>query len=283
MTDHRNNPTDQPRDDDAPPALKRDLAELFRGGAASPAVPAEIDSEIRSSARAHLAARERRLRLAAWSLAAAALLAVLFSLSSLVFSRERAPILTAMHIARQLGRGDVPLRRFDANRDGVVNHADIASIINVATALPENFRRPADAPSPRRFRNAKFLALEVWVDPKGQPLAAYQVRFGSGADAPNRTIVVGVESGQGGVFGVTPPYYDRTAVDNGEAEGVVLAMMTTAPVSALPSAKSRVATIHLMVLGGANPSFDIRLDTAATADGKWIPAEVSLIEGEPRD
>ena len=59
----------------------------------------------------------------------------------------------------------------------------------------------------------RFQALEIWID-ADQPVAAWQFEL---RDANGFTTIVGVENGDSDAFG-DAPYYDRDAVDSGDAE-----------------------------------------------------------------
>ena len=121
----------------------------------------------------------------------------------------------------------------------------------------------------------RFQAVDIFVDPQNQPLAAFQLEFsakGSGAK------VVGVEGGQHEAF-KDAPYYDPRAI---QQERVVIAAFNTAPPGGLPKQKTRIATIHLQTDGRRRPRYAIDRILGATSDGKEIAVTVTLEERMPK-
>jgi hypothetical protein len=114
-----------------------------------------------------------------------------------------------------------------------------------------------------------FGTVEIWVDAKDQPLAAYQIEFvfdDAGAK------IAGIEGGGHAAF-KKPPYYDPKAL---QQERVVIAAFSTAQSEALPRGKTRVTTIHYQGAGGPPFHGRVKLITAATAGGRKISAEVTF-------
>ncbi len=120
----------------------------------------------------------------------------------------------------------------------------------------------------------RFEALEVWIDAE-QPVAAWQFEL---HDANGRTTIVGVENGDSEAFG-DAPYYDRDAVNSGDAERIVVADFSLE--DDLPSGHFRLATVHVMVDGG-EPDFELTLVTATDRDGRRIDASISVREDTGR-
>ena len=116
----------------------------------------------------------------------------------------------------------------------------------------------------------RFEALEIWID-AAQPVAAWQFEL---RDANGFTKIVGVENGGSDAFG-DAPYYDRNAINSGDAERVIVADFSLA--DELPSGRFRLATIHVMVDGG-DPDFELTLVTVADRDGRRIDASISVRE-----
>ena len=117
--------------------------------------------------------------------------------------------------------------------------------------------------------DTQFLVVDVFVE-SAAPLAAWQVAF---RDRAGRTRVVGIEAGADEAF-ERPPYYDREAVNGGQADRIVLANYSLAAPQALPRGRVRVARLHVMVDGAAD--FSVDLDVAATAGGQQINAIASV-------
>lgn len=119
-----------------------------------------------------------------------------------------------------------------------------------------------EAASPR------FTAVNVYIDAQASPLAAWQVELTDGHGVQ----IVGVEGGEHAAY-AKPPYYDPNAMKDNR---IILAAFSTA--KDLPAGKTRVARIHVMVEGGAEPKFEVRSSLAAAADGKEVEATVTLEE-----
>ena len=115
----------------------------------------------------------------------------------------------------------------------------------------------------------RFQGVDVFVDSKEMPLAAYQLEF---SVTNGNAKIVGIEGGEHPAF-AEPPFCDPKALRH---ERVVLAAFSTDAADKLPKGKTRVATIHLQVSGSNQLKFATRLQTAAGPDGKAINAEVSV-------
>jgi hypothetical protein len=127
---------------------------------------------------------------------------------------------------------------------------------------------PSTAPASGDIR---FQAVDITIDSKGPPLAAYQVEFV--ADV-NRVKLVGVEGGGHAAFR-EPPYYDPAALSQ---HRVILAAFSTS--ADLPKSATRVARLHLQVSGSGQPEWSARLIVASSATSNSIPAEVSVSAAE---
>lgn len=128
---------------------------------------------------------------------------------------------------------------------------------------------PADPPASQRA--SRFTYVDVYIDSGRSPLAAYQ--FELTADRGKITIV-GVEGGEHTAF-TEPPYYDTAALQN---DRIIIAAFDTG--DELPSGRSRVARIHLMVSTDTPPAYRVELTAAADLDGRRIDAKITLEEGE---
>jgi len=133
----------------------------------------------------------------------------------------------------------------------------------------------AIAQQPADDAPVRFVAVGVYVDSKQQSLAAYQIDF-----SVTNTIakIVGIEGGEHPAFS-EPPFYDPKAM---QRERVILAAFSTNAPALLPKEKTRIATIHLELHGQVAPEFQLKLETAAGADGKRIPAEATAQQMESR-
>jgi len=118
---------------------------------------------------------------------------------------------------------------------------------------------------------ARFQMVDVSVDSKDKPLAAYQleVTFSSGTGK-----IVGIEGGEHPAF-KQPPFYDPKAI---QAERVILAAFNTSAADQLPRGRTRVASLHVQTLGSKEPVYAVKLTTAATVNGKKIPVTATIEE-----
>jgi len=118
---------------------------------------------------------------------------------------------------------------------------------------------------------ARFFAVDVFVDTKEAPLAAYQLEF---TVTNGIAKIVGIEGGEHPAF-TEPPFYDPKAI---QQERVILAAFSTAAPSQLPKGKTRVATIHLQATGSTELKFEAKLQAAAGSNGKRIEAAINTEE-----
>ena len=88
--------------------------------------------------------------------------------------------------------------------------------------------------------------------------------------------IVGVEGGEHPAF-KDAPYYDPAALMN---ERIIIAAFNTG--ADLPTGRTRIATIHLQIIGDAEPKYELSLTTAADANGENLPAEITLEKGEQK-
>jgi len=124
-------------------------------------------------------------------------------------------------------------------------------------------------------QSVRFQAVDILIDSKETPLAAYQLEFTvKSGDAK----VVGVEGGEHSAF-KDAPFYDPKAIQH---ERVIIAALNTTSADKLPTGKTRVATIHLQVTGERNPDCAVKLQTAATLEGRKILVETTFEERKPQ-
>ena len=119
----------------------------------------------------------------------------------------------------------------------------------------------------------QFRAVDIYVDSKEEPLAAYQLEF-SVTNAASAAKIVGIEGGESSAFS-EPPFYDPQAMQH---ERVIIAAFSTNSVRNLPKGKTRVATIHLQTSRAVKPEFELKLEAAADSNGNRIPVETSVEE-----
>jgi hypothetical protein len=148
----------------------------------------------------------------------------------------------------------------------------LASAVLLGVSLMLIAAPTKDSPSvtPAAGVSGRFVNVDVFVDPHGNSLAAYQIECT--AD-PKRVTLVGVEGGFHAAF-KNPPYYDPQAL---AGHRIVLAALN--PGSDLPKEKVRVATLHLRTLGDGPANISAKLVTAASSNDQVIAADVSVSEG----
>jgi hypothetical protein len=123
-------------------------------------------------------------------------------------------------------------------------------------------------------QTVRFQVVDIFIDSKESPLAAYQLEF---SVKTGNARVVGVEGGEHSAFNEAP-YYDPKAI---QQERVIIAAFNTGAADQLPKGKTRVATIHFQITGDQIPEFKMKLEIAATSDGKRTPVEATFQERKP--
>ncbi len=140
----------------------------------------------------------------------------------------------------------------------------------VAPLLAGASARTSEEPAESR---ARFAPVHVYLDSGDKPLAAYQFELKA---RTGRIKIVGVEGGEHPAF-KEAPYYDPAALMN---DRIIIAAFNTG--SDLPHGRTRIATIHLQILGDAEPQYELKLIVAADPDGRNIPADLNLQTGESK-
>ncbi len=145
-------------------------------------------------------------------------------------------------------------------------------LICVLTAASPLAQEEAPAQAEKQ-QPVRFEAVDVYVDSGEAPLAAYQFEF---AAEVGEIKIVGVEGGEHPAL-EEPPYHDPAALMKGR---IIIADFTTD--GDLPVGKTRVARLHLQVIGDVVPEYVAALEVAASADGKQIEAEITVAQGEAK-
>ena len=140
-------------------------------------------------------------------------------------------------------------------------------IVSVCSALA--WAGTVVAPQPASTR---FAFVDVHIDPQGKPLAAWQFQFNARA---GDVTIASLEGGEHAPYR-EPAYYDPQAL---QQQRIIAAAFNTAAPDDLPKGKTRVARIHLLIVGDVEPRYELTLTTAATADGTQIAAAASFHEG----
>jgi hypothetical protein len=147
-----------------------------------------------------------------------------------------------------------------------VRSRSLAVVIVAIAALAASFGLLA-----QQQAAARFAVVDVYVDSTA-PLAAWQFEL---RERHGEMQVVGVENGDSRAY-PEAPYYDRAAVDRGAADRIVVASFSLRPAAELPLGRSRVATVHVRLIGAASPDYRLQLVAAGAADGRPIDAKITL-------
>jgi hypothetical protein len=146
----------------------------------------------------------------------------------------------------------------------------LISVVMLVPVLAQQPQRDYPAEQPR----VRFAPLRVYLDSGSGALAAFQFELKTTA---GQVKIVGVEGGSHQAFSKTPPYYDPAALAN---DRIIIAAFSTQ--RDLPRGRTRIATLHLQILGDTEPQYELKLMVAADADGEEIPAEISFEKGEQK-
>jgi hypothetical protein len=122
---------------------------------------------------------------------------------------------------------------------------------------------------------SRFCAVDIYLDSKGTPLAAYQLEF---AVTNHPAKIVGIEGGEHAAFREAP-FYDPKAIQN---ERVIIGAFSTLDSDKLPTGRMRVATIHLQITTDEAPQCELKLNVAADVDARKISVEAGCEERKPK-
>lgn len=146
----------------------------------------------------------------------------------------------------------------------------LAGLNMASTIAPAMFKAPSSLEHATPTTETTFQAIDLFIDSNNQPLAAYQLDF----HATRGTIrIVGIEGGEHGAFNKAP-YYDAKAIQN---DHILLAAYSLADATSLPTSRSRIARIHLMIEGAEQPEYSLTLTAAGSPDAKHIEAKAEFV------
>lgn len=150
--------------------------------------------------------------------------------------------------------------------------SSIAFSVVVARAQDVPATRPAGEPASKP--TIRFTYVDVLIDAKDQPLAAYQFEL---AAEKGDVKIVGIEGGEHAAF-KPPPYYDPAAMSR---DHVIIAAFNTG--KDLPKGKTRIARVHVQITGETKPEYVLKLEVAASSEGQPISgATATVTEGGSR-
>jgi len=120
-------------------------------------------------------------------------------------------------------------------------------------------------------QKVRFAPLHIYIDSDNQKLAAHQFELSA---TKGHVKIVGVEGGEHKAFS-EPPYYDPAALAK---DRIIIAAFNTS--SDLPTGRTRIATLHLQIIGDVEPEYETNLIISSDAEGKELSAKLSLEKGE---
>jgi hypothetical protein len=119
-------------------------------------------------------------------------------------------------------------------------------------------------------QDARFVAIDIYVDAGDRALAAYQIEITAGDATERGTRIVGVEGGEPQCF-ASPPYYDPKAL---EGRRIIVAAFTTDPDA--PRGKMRVARLHFFEERSGEIDYRAEAIAAAAPGGERIPVRIEI-------
>ena len=117
----------------------------------------------------------------------------------------------------------------------------------------------------------RFAPLHIYIDSGNEALAAFQFELKA---TTGQVKIVGIEGGEHEAF-KQPPYYDPAALAN---DRVIIAAFNTG--QELPTGRTRVATIHLQIIGEAEPDYELDFIVAANGQDVEISANIDFEKGD---
>jgi hypothetical protein len=145
----------------------------------------------------------------------------------------------------------------------------LAILLSAGLLLIQGAEAPPAA-DPTNTTAVRFGHADVYLDSGTQPLAAYQCEIRATA---GDVTLVGIEGGEHAAF-KQPPYYDAKALGQ---RRIILGAFNTG--TDLPRGRTRVARLMVRIAGPVAPTYDAKLQVAASPDGKPIAAKISVSEG----
>jgi len=145
----------------------------------------------------------------------------------------------------------------------------LAAVLFTTIATRRAWPNGVSAPAPDK--SVKFATVDIYIDTRGVPLAAYQVELRTGTAS-----VVGIEGGDASPF-KPAPYYDPRALSQNR---VIIAAygLDSEP----PTGRTRVARVHLQYASEAAIDCTATLDVTGGVNGLPIVATVSTGDGGSR-
>jgi len=170
----------------------------------------------------------------------------------------RVDILDAYGLALRIRKGERE-PRWDLSGDGVIDARDVETLARPGGSMLQG--KPS-APVASRGEPPRFVALDVYVDTGGKPLAAWQFELAGAAT------IVGVEGGEAPFR--EAPHYDPAALQGGR---IVVAAFTLDPNP--PGGRVRIARLHMEERGVVD--YAPRLIAAGAPGGGRLEAKIEIV------
>ena len=119
-----------------------------------------------------------------------------------------------------------------------------------------------------KSEDESFAVYDLFLDSGSQPLAAYQLEV----RAPRSVKFVGVEGGKHIAF-QRPPFHDPKAIQKNR---IKLAAFSARPPEKLPSGETRIASLHVQIIGSISPEFHVELEVASNHKAEKIKCTLQI-------
>ena len=122
-------------------------------------------------------------------------------------------------------------------------------------------------------RAAEFAVFDIFLDTNGEPLAAYQLKI---SDKNAAVKIISVEGGEHTSFAAAPKF-DPKAI---QRDMIKLAAISLDSSEKLPTARVRIASLHVEIGPGLSPDWAAIVERAGRAGGQKIDASISISKRE---
>jgi hypothetical protein len=122
-------------------------------------------------------------------------------------------------------------------------------------------------------RAAEFAVFDIFLDTKGEPLAAYQLKV---SDKNAAVKIISVEGGEHLSFAAAPKF-DPKAI---QRDVIKLAAISLDGSEKLPTSRVRIASLHVEVGLGLTPDWSAIVERAGRVGGEKIDATISISKRE---
>ena len=119
-------------------------------------------------------------------------------------------------------------------------------------------------------RAGEFAVYDLFLDPEGEPLAAYQVKI----EDKNAAIkIISVEGGEHSSF-QKAPYFDPKAI---QQDVIKIAGFSTSKRQDLPTTRTRIASLHVEIGPEQTPNLVTTIEAASRPGGAKLRLKATLV------